>query len=204
MAVRDLLFGRKGGPPEVDLAALQAHLTEQVRHHAGRATDPDLVCARLADACRDAGLAPVLPEEFDALAAGLDEEAWRRLAVLVGALDLEPVRGVLGCLAARRALPELVAAAFPGLARQTALLTLDLLGQSALRVEELARHFIASLGAGVRGESGQASKQRLERLDYGRLLAEAERAKRAAEGRMEQLRKLQDEQERRLPRRGKQ
>ena len=40
--------------------------------------------------------------------------------------------------------------------------------------------FILGLGASVAGEPLEASQKALERLDYNRLLAEADRAKRAA------------------------
>jgi hypothetical protein len=72
-----------------------------------------------------------------------------------------------------------------------------------LRVEELARRLLAVLGASVVGESAEESKKTLHRLDYARLLAEAEQAKIAAAGRAEKLKKLQDEQEQRRARRGK-
>src|SRR5208283_4064709 len=92
--------------------------------------------------------------------------------------------------------------AFVGLALATPLLTMTLLRQSPLRVEEFARHFLARLGTAVSGETAAQSRERLERLDYGRLLAEAERAKVSAEERMEYLRQLQEDQARRA-RRGK-
>jgi hypothetical protein len=203
MSLTERLFGGKGRRPHLDLGVLQAGLAGAVARYAGHPAESELVRARLADRCRDAGVLPLTPEEFDARAAGLDEEAWRRLALLVGALDLEAVRGALPVLVPGRPLGELVGEAFVGLARETPLLTLELLRQSPLRVEELARRFIAALGAAVRGESEPVSRRRLERLDYGRLLAEAERAREAAAGRMEQLRALQEEQERLRPRRGK-
>jgi hypothetical protein len=203
MSLRERLFGRKGRPPDLDLAVLQTQLAGAVSRHAGRPIEAELFRARLADGCRDAGVPPLLPEELDALVRELDEEAWRRLAVLTSALDLEAVRGVLGALAEVRPLAELVDAAFAGLTRRTPLLTLELLRQSRLRVEELARKFAAGLGAALAGESPQESRRQLERLDYERLLAQAERAKEAARERAERLRKLQDEQERTRPRRGK-
>jgi hypothetical protein len=218
MSLSERLFGRKGETPQLDLAPLQALLADAAARRAGREVEPDLVRARLADGCRDAALTPLLPEEFDALTARLDAEGsvrlalltarldaegWVRLALLVDALDLKEVRGALAALAAVRPLVALVEAAFVGLARETPLLTPELLRQSPLRGEELARRFIAVLGADVRGESRQASRQRLARLDYGRLLVEAEQARLAAAGRVEQLRKLQEEQEKRRPRRGK-
>jgi hypothetical protein len=203
VSLTNRLFGRKGGAPQLDAVGLQAFLSNAVSHSAGRRAEPELVRARFADRCRDAGLEPLFPEEFDTLADNLDAEAWNRLALLVGALDLEAVRSVLPVLAAARPLADLTSAAFAGLARETPLLTLELLRQSPLRVEELARRFIAELGAAVRGESPQVSRQRLARLDYGQLLAEAERAKQAAADRVEQLRKLQEEQEKLRARRGK-
>jgi hypothetical protein len=204
MALTELLFGRKGGALALDLAAVQASLSAGVARHAGQAVDADLVRARLADGCRTAELLPLRPPAFDALAAGLDEEAWRRLAALAGLLDLDEVRAVLAVLStANNALDLRLATAFFGLARSTPLLTLELLRQSPLRVEELARKFIAALGAEVRGEPARVSQQRLQRLDYGRLLAEAEQAKLSAAERIEKLRKLQEEHQQRGPRRGK-
>jgi hypothetical protein len=199
MSLTERLFGRGSGRPRLDLAAVQRALAEGAARAAGRDPEPELVCARLADRCRDAGLSPLLPEEFDALVAGLDDETWRRLLLLVGLLDLEAVRDAV---AAVTPLKEVAGTAFTGVARSTPLLTLELLRQAPLRVEELARRFILALGATVRGETPEVSRQRLERLDYGRLLAEAERAKQAAEDRVEQLRRLQEQQERRT-RRGK-
>jgi hypothetical protein len=203
MPLLDRLLGRKGRPPQLDLAVVDAALAGALARAAGRPADPDLVRARLADRCRDVKLEPLLPEEFEALAYALDAEAWGRLALLVGLLDVEAVRAVLPALAAGGPLRDLLNTAFFGLARETPLLTAELLRLAPLRVQELARRFIAALGAAVRGETAAVSQQRLERLDYGRLLAEAERAKQAAEGRMEELRRLQDEQEQRRPRRGK-
>jgi hypothetical protein len=234
MALVDRLLGRNSPPqPQADLPALQARLAGLVTRWAGRAPDPDLVRARLADGLRDAGLRPPTPDEFDALARGLDDESWRRLAVLAGAPDQEDVRAGLPELAKVRPPADLLAQGFAGaldpkavsaeltelakscsaaylltlgfvgVARTTPLLTLDVLGRSPLRVEELARRLLAGLGLAVRGETARASRERLERLDYGRLLAEAERAREAAADRVEKLEKLQDEQEKNRARRGK-
>jgi hypothetical protein len=187
----------------VGLPELQARLTAGVAWWSGRPADPDLVRARLADGCRDAGVAPPTPEEFDARAAGLDDEAWGRLGALAFALDLPDLRAALAVLAAARPAPELMGAGFVEVARLTRLLTLELLGRSPLRVEELARRLVAGLGAAVRGESARAAQERLRRLDYEGLLAEAERAKEAAAGRLAALQRLQDQQEQLRPRRGK-
>jgi hypothetical protein len=204
MPLLDRLLGRKNdGVPQLDLAVLQAGLTAALARCAGRTSEPDLVRARLADHCRDAGLQPVLPQEFDSLTQGFDDEAWSRLEILAAVLETGAVRTALPALPAAANPLELVSAAFVGLARDTALLTRELLRQSPLRVEELARRFVAALGAVVQGETEKVSRERLKRLDYGRLLADAERARQAAEGRMEQLRRLQDEQEKGRARRGK-
>jgi hypothetical protein len=200
----DRLLGRSGGsPPELNLAELRDWLGAALARQTGRPADPLLVRARLADRCRDTGVRPLLPDEFEALARDLDTEALRRLTLLVGTLDLESVRGQLPALTAERALIDLVGEAFTGLARTTPLLTLELLAQSPLRVEELARKFLDRLGAAVKGEKPAMSRQQLERLDYERLLEEAERARAAAEERVERLRRLQEEQEANRPRRGK-
>jgi hypothetical protein len=199
VSLTERLFGRPAGV-KLDLAAVQARLADAVRR--ANDPDPDLTRARLADGCRDAAVTPVPPEEFDATAATLDGEGWRRLAVLVGVLDLAPVRAALPQLPAGRSGTDAVAA-FVGLASGTPLLSIEVLEQSELRVEELARRLVAGLGAVVAGETADEAKTKLHRLDYGRLLAEAEQARQAAEERAERLKKLQDEQERRRTRRGK-
>jgi hypothetical protein len=83
-------------------------------------------------------------------------------------------------------------------------LNLSLLRQSDIRIEEFARHFADHLGVFWHGESAEQSKLRLQQLDYKRLLAEAEMARKQAEERMEYLRKKQDEEGGRRRRRGKQ
>jgi hypothetical protein len=188
------LFGR-GDSSGVDLPGLQARLAGLVTRWAGRQPDPDLIRARLADGLRQAEVSPPTPQECDPLFQGFDDEGWRRLAVLAGALDQEDVRAALPELARQRPPAELFALGFAGVARGTPLLTLDLLARGPLRVEELARRLLAGLGLAVRGESERVSRERLERLDYGRLLAEAERAREAAADRVEKLRKLQEMQE---------
>jgi hypothetical protein len=187
----------------VGLSELQARLTAGVAWWSGRPADRDLVRARLADGCRDAGVTPPTPGEFDARVAGLDDAAWGRLGALAFALDLSDLRAALAALADARPAVELLGAGFAEVARRTPLLTLELLGRGPLRVEELARRLLAGLGAAVRGESARASQERLRRLDYEGLLAEAERAKESAAGRLAALKRLQDEQEQRRPRRGK-
>lgn len=206
MSLADRFFrrgNRRTGQVELDLNALRRWFTAGATRLAGKAIDPDLVRAQLADHCRDTGVEPVLPEGFTTRAEGLDDEGWRRLALAVSALELPPVRAAVVALRAARPAGDLLAEALTDLARETPLLTFDLLRQSAFRVEEFARQFVAQLGAAVQGETAAQSLARLERLDYARLLAEAERAKVSAKERMEYLRKLQEDQEASRPRRGK-
>ncbi len=200
MSLTDRLFGRSTGT-KLDLAAVQTKLAEAVRASA----EPDLALtrARLADHCRDAGLVPVLPEEFDSDARALDAEGQRRLGLLVALLELEPVRAAVAHAAAGSSVELIATTAFVGLAQGTNLLTLDVLSQSGQRVEELARRFAAALRASIAGETAEESKKRLHKLDYGRLLEEAEKAKAAATERAERLRQLQEQQEQRRGRRGK-
>jgi hypothetical protein len=188
---------------EVDLAILQECLAGAVPALVNKDIEPDLVRARLADKYRDVQLEPVAPAEFDALTTGLDDESWRRLGLTVGALDLAAVGPALPQLLGARPVRVQIEEAFVGLAKAVPLLTLELLRQSPLRVEEFARHFLARLGAMFIGETTAQSQERLERLDYGRLLAEAERAKQLGQERMDHLRQLQEEQDLRRRRRGK-
>jgi hypothetical protein len=200
-------FSRKRGrgqpSVEIELPGVQDRLAEAVPRLEGKEVEPDLMRAQLADHYRDLAVEPLLPSEFDALTAGMDDESWRRLALAIDALAVDEVRRALPKLLDGDGVRGQVEAAFVGLARGTPLLTLELLRQSALRVEEFARHFVARLGASVLGETPAQSRARLERLDYTQLLAEAERAKVSAADRMAYLKKLQEKQEALLARRGK-
>ncbi len=200
MSLTDRLFGRPTAA-KLDLPALQAKLTAAVR--ASAEPDVPLTRARFADALRDAGLVPLPPDEFDRAIESFDVEGERRLGVLVAALELEPVRAAVGSSAAPASAGQLVSAAVIELARDTPLLSLEVLAQSEQRVEELARRLVAALRATIAGETAEESKKRLHKLDYARLLAEAEKAKEAATERAERLRQLQEQQEQRRGRRGK-
>ena len=200
MSLTDRLFGRPSGA-KLDLPAVQAKLAAVVR--ASTAPDGALTRARLADHLRDAALIPVLPEEYDRAVGGFDAETERRLAALVALLELEPVRAAVTQNAAPASAGQLVSTAVIDLARETTLLTVEVLAQSEQRVEDLARRFVAALRAGITGETAEESKKRLHKLDYGRLLEEAEKARTAAAERAERLRQLQEQQEQRRGRRGK-
>src|SRR5262245_54940380 len=77
------------GPPR-GRWALESRV-ERVRGAApgleAKEVDRALVHARLADHCRDAGLAPPDCDVFERQASGLDIEGWRRLALAAAALD---------------------------------------------------------------------------------------------------------------------
>jgi hypothetical protein len=206
MGIADRLFGRgsrKPARPMLPLLPLIRWYTEAVPRFTGKPIEPDLVRARVADACRDVNLDPALAEDFDAAAQGLDEEAWQRLALAESVLDVPAVRKVLPLLAGDSGPALTLVNGLTSHARQTPLLTLELLRQSAFRIEEFTRGLLARLGVGVIGETDEQAAQRLERLDYARLLAEAEKARVSAADRMEYIRRLQEEEERRRPRRGK-
>jgi hypothetical protein len=201
VSLTERLFGRSSSGAKLDLAPVMEKLAQSVR--ASSAPDIELSRARLADHCRNAGLLPILPEEFDRAAANLDAEGQRRLAVLVSLFEVEGVRTVIAQQAATWPVYQLVNAAFTGLAEDTSLLTIEVLGQSEQRVEELARRFLAAIRASINGETAEDSKKRLHKLDYARLLAEADKARTAAAERAERLRQLQEQQEQRRGRRGK-
>jgi hypothetical protein len=214
MGLLDRLLGRPqeaGGaaaagafePPSVALDPLLEELAALLDALAGDRPDPDVVRARLADTFRDAEAAPLPPAELDGLAGGLDDGGWRRLWLLtVGASH-----GVLGpalpALVAGRGVSSVVQTGFVGVAAGTPLLTIELLHQSSLRLEELGRRWLAGLGAYVEGETHEVSIAALHRLDYGRLLAEVDRAKLSAEERLAYLKQLQEAHDASRPRRGK-
>jgi hypothetical protein len=175
--------------PPLPLSPLLEALAQAAPRLTGRAVDPAWARARLADRCRDLGVSPPDAQGLDKLAASLDGEAWRRVALLLSAFDAAPAKPAL-----QEALASEAAArsAFYELPARTPLLTLELLAEGPLRREELARRFVAALGLQVQGESLSESGLKLERLDSERLLGEAERARREAES-QSLLRKLQAE-----------
>ena len=196
--------GKSGKPRLTDLnvGTLQTCFGLAVPLLAGKAVETALVCARLADGYRDMDLQPITPEQFENETIDLDAEAWRRLALAVTALDLQDVRAILPSLLGEQTVREQIRQGYVGLAHDLPLLTMELMSQSELRVEEFARNFVARIGAQVMGETPQQSRERLHRLDYARLLEEAEQAKESAEERLEYIRKLQEEQDKKT-RRGK-
>jgi hypothetical protein len=201
MSLFERFFGKgRSRRHAVDLAALLACLEAALPTVLGQEIDTALLCRRFSGHCQDVGLSPLTPGEFAEASAGLDAEGRRRLALAIAALDRPDVRAAL---TTQRSLGKSFGEAFVGLAAETSQLSIDLLRTSPLRREELARHFLLRLGAHVEGESDQEFRERLERLDYGTVLSEAERARIIAEEHADYLRRLQEEQESLRPRRGK-
>jgi hypothetical protein len=182
-------------PPLWDVALLTDYVHTSARDWEQRTVDPTLVEARLGDRMRDEQLRPLSTTQFAQLVGVLDEQAWRRMALAVGAFDLPEVRGVLPILAAIYSLDQRVYGGLVQLAAETDVLSLTLLGQSVVRAEEFARHFASQLGVEIRDESPDQSRAILDRISYRRLLAEAERARDSAEEQLEYLRKLQEAQD---------
>src|SRR5262249_22195165 len=151
--------------PALPLAVVTGEFEELLEAYAGQAADPEVVRAQLADTLRDLEVAPLDPDAFDALAKGLDADGWGRLHLATLCARAQP--HVLGALVAARGVPAVVQGGFVGFALISPLLTMELLRQSSLRVEELARRFIMCLGVRVEGESPEVSRAALERLDYG-------------------------------------
>lgn len=187
--------------PEWDLRTVTQQLSELTPVLETREIEPLLIEARLADHYRELNLEPLPPPQFERIVHKLDPESWRRLALVVGTLDRADIRSTLASLPTT--VVQQVEAGFVGLARKTDALTVALLRQSEVRIEEFARHFAGHLGVFWQGESAEQSGQRLQQLDYKRLLAQAEEAKKQAEERMEQLRKKQAEDAAKRRRRGK-
>ena len=188
--------------PEWELRTLTQRLSELAPALETKEIEPLLIEARLADHYRELNVEPVPPIQFERLVDKLDAESWRRFALAVGTLDHADIRSPLATLTTT--VLQQVQAGFVGVAVKADALTLSLLRQSDLRIEEFARHFADHLGVFWHGESAEHSRQRLQQLDYKRLLAEAEEARKQAEGRMAYLRKKQEEEGGRRRRRGKQ
>ena len=186
----------------VDLHSLEQDYQEYIMENGQQEVDIALIHARLADHYRDMELDFITPNDFRSLTEQLDEAAQQRLALLVAGLDNEVLKQAIPkCV--KTDVKQQVRICFLSFAIETDLLTIELLRQSSLRVEEFARQFLKRLGAGIEDETYAESKQRLKRLDYRSLLNQAKQAQVSAEERMDYLRQLQEEQERRMGRRGK-
>lgn len=159
--------------------------------------------ARLADACRDNGMRPASAAAFSAVWESFDEPHRRRFCLLTSALEIDEAAGELP-RHGRQKQGEGVLDLLQQLTARLPLLTLDVLQQSDVRLEEFARHFCAAWGVAIDGEKPSQSRARLHEIDFGRLMQEAEAARSSAEDRLAYLRELQEkEEETRRPRRGK-
>ena len=147
--------------PEWNLRTLTQRLSELALET--KEIEPVLIQARLADHYRELNLEPVTPSQFDRIVHDLDLESWRRLALAVGTLDHADIRPPLAILTTP--VVQQVQIGFVGMARHTDALTLSLLQQSDIRIEEFARHFAGQLGVFWHGETAEQSKRRLHQLE---------------------------------------
>ncbi|MBI2372366.1 MAG: hypothetical protein HYV07_00065 [Deltaproteobacteria bacterium] len=175
------LFGAdRPDRPELDLSRLVDALDLAAAAVERQGVSPEVLRARIADAYRDEDVVPPSPESFDEATAGLDVEALHRLAILAAALDLVEIRGLLVRLLPAEGAAQQLEDAFVRPAIEKPLLTLAVIRQSRVRVEELARELAAGLGVGIEGESPAESESRRELLDYARLMEQAEKNRAAA------------------------
>lgn len=192
------------GPLELPVGAVIARFEHAIPRLAADPVRAPLVRARLADALRRGFVPPPLPSELEPAYARLDDQGWRRLALFVDALDDAAIHEAF--LRASTVEPDLAAwvgDAFVELAHQRPLHTLSLLARSEHRREEMARTWLLRLGVAIEGESVAESLERLDRLDYARVLSDLERAKAGAEERAAYVLKLQEKADQLLRPRGK-
>ncbi|MDF1667340.1 MAG: hypothetical protein P1V97_36680 [Planctomycetota bacterium] len=203
----DKFFAAKKKPKKsealIDLDLLTLLFENEILRIRSTEPRPALIRARLADGFRSVGLSPLAPNLFDSETESFDEEAWRRLALSVSCLDDEDISwGIFAC-SERKSVKSLVLDGFIHLARERVALTMDLLYESELRMEEYARHMAGELGLMILGESEDESAKIRYRLDYARLLEEADKARLSAQERIEYLQKLQEEEQAKRAPRGK-
>ncbi|MEM9073380.1 MAG: hypothetical protein AAGE52_33050 [Myxococcota bacterium] len=159
--------------------------------------DAALYRARFCDALRDRRMVVPSPQELDHAESSMDPASWRRLATVTSAIEDEAIGEAVSIAARLDEDPSRVwFEGFVGFAAGMDLHPLELLRESSHRLEEYARTWLLRVGVGVAGESSDQSIERLTRLDYARLLAEAERARDAATRRLSDLRRLQAKAER--------
>lgn len=191
-------------PLELPVDAVIARFEQAIPRLAAGPVRAPLVRARLADAIRLGFLPPPLPSELDVACAALDDQGWRRLALFVDALEERAVHeAFLRAATVEEALDAWVRDAFLQLAGQRPLHTLELLSRSEHRREELARTWLLRMGVAIAGETVEESLERLDRLDYARVLSDLEQAKAGAEERAAYVRKLQEKADELLRPRGK-
>ena len=186
---------------QINFMILGNHMMMGLPELENGSVDVPLLCARLADFQRDAGIQPAEPTSVTTALENLDVDSRKRVSLLVRGLNDVRTRAAFLALNDRNAEKQL--AFLCSCAMDQKLLTVAILLESALRKEEFIRHFIHRLGANIQGETPSESQERLRRLDYGALLADADQARASATDRVAYLKKLQEEQEQKLGRRGK-
>lgn len=205
------MFGRfrkskspKGSIKPVNIDEVITTLGSASTDWESRVVFPELIRARLADVCRDASIRPASASAFRERWQPLDEAHQRRFGLLLSACDLEGVQQRFAQWSGNHDANNPLLALFHTLTTGLPLLTVDVVSQSDIRLEELARHFCYHAGLSIEGETDEASSTRLNEIDFARLISEADVARSSAEDRMAYLRKMQEEQEQtRRPRRGK-
>lgn len=203
------LFGNKKeeNKQEIELSlcvdSLGSSVSDNINEFQEIEPDKELIRAQLADFYRRGGLPPFNPEMCLELLSSLDKDSIKRLAILIDALIQEDENSLVIARLSRGDVGKQVNDLFISFAKTHDVLSADILLQSSMRREEFVRHFIKQSGAKVEGESEKESEQRLYDLDYKRLLEEASKARNSAQDRVDYLKKLQEEQENKLGRRGK-
>lgn len=184
--------------PQVDLPRMITAIQAAAPAAAEAPADLVLLRAQWGDLCRDADEPRPPADAFEGLKSSDD---LRRAALLIRALLSQPdavalfEEGTVDRTAVGHVHCSLVMPA-----TNLNLLTPQLIAESPLRAEEMARAFAASLGVGIVGETEETSQAALRRLDYRRLLAGADRAKTKAADKMDYLKALYQAQEDLRPR----
>jgi len=166
----------------VALDSFMAVMSEVLAEFETSLADLDVARAKWADICRDMSMNPLDPLELDVLTNHFDRGATERMVLVVVLLERGAIAKEMLARIVDRRLRSATKGGIVDPARESKLLTLALLAQSPLRREELARRVVLGFGASIRGEKLSESKAALERLDYGRLMDEADRARRAVRG----------------------
>jgi hypothetical protein len=158
----------------------------------------DLAVAVIADLYRDAGRAPPSDDVWPALVARGTRPANRsgQLAALARIIAVTGLRAAT-VAALRVAAPSDPTALIESFLEAIFPVTAELVAENPFRREETVRRWIETVGGTIAGETEEASRKRLEQLDYRRTLAEYEKAEKSrlveAKKRAEALRKAAEE-----------
>lgn len=190
-------------PDPVEIDSLISMFGQAIEFWESHPSIGSLVRARLADACRDSRVRPVSGAQFRAAWETLDQSEQHRFALAVAGFDDEALIQRLDFFSQDGTALSLMER-ITKFCQRLPFLTLEVLRQSDIRLEEFARHYCADWQVPIAGEEATHSAARLNEIDFGRLMNEAEAARGSAKERMAYLRELQAKQEAdRRPRRGK-